>query len=107
MPSAPTQHRTQHIYRNNQTLSASSSSTTWTFTKVYDTGGPSWATIASVSDKTLVKVDANTGNPAPLTEMQRNSIVKLTINAYFNDNTGTLNYNVTDWNKISNDIIFQ
>ena len=97
----------RYIYRNNQTLSASSSSTTWTFTKVYDTGGPSWATIASVSDKTLVKVDANTGNPAPLTEMQRNSIVKLTINAYFNDNTGTLNYNVTDWNKISNDIIFQ
>lgn len=98
----------RYVYGNNYgQLSASSSSRTWQMTRVMDNGGgPGYRQIASFSGRQLTKVDAVTGKPSPLSEMRRNSEVKVTLNAYFNENSGEFDYAVEAWDNCNNDIEF-
>jgi hypothetical protein len=51
-------------------------------------------------------VDAVSGKKSPLSEMRRNSQVKVTLNAYFNELNGEFNYAVETWDTCTNNIEF-
>ena len=88
----------------------SGSSIPWTFTRVSSSGGggnvSGYQRIASFTNRQLIKVDAVSGKKSPLSEMRRNSQVKVTLNAYFNELNGEFNYAVETWDTCTNNIEF-
>lgn len=88
----------------------SGSSIPWTFTRVSSSGGggnvSGYQRIASFTNRQLIKVDTVSGKKSPLSEMRRNSQVKVTLNAYFNELNGEFNYAVETWDTCTNNIEF-
>ncbi|MBO5916352.1 MAG: hypothetical protein J6Q25_05510 [Bacteroidales bacterium] len=97
----------RYVYANNNgTLSASSTSRTWEINPIVQGSGPGYQEIASFTNRQLIKVDAVSGKKSPLSEMRRNSQVKVTLNAYFNELNGEFNYAVETWDTCTNNIEF-
>ncbi|MBO5663186.1 MAG: hypothetical protein J6R95_00180 [Bacteroidales bacterium] len=97
----------RYVYAdNNGNLSASSTSRTWEINPVVQGSGPGYQEIASFTNRQLIKVDAVSGKKSPLSEMRRNSQVKVTLNAYFNELNGEFNYAVETWDTCTNNIEF-
>lgn len=82
------------------------SSRAWNFTPVGSGTTEGYQQIASFRNRQLYKVDAVSGKKSPLSEMRRNSQVKVTLNAYFNELNGEFNYAVETWDTCSNNIEF-
>nr|MBQ5605025.1 hypothetical protein [Bacteroidales bacterium] len=82
------------------------SSRAWNFTPVGSGTTEGYQQIASFRNRQLYKVDAVSGKKSPLSEMRRNSQVKVTLNAYFNELNGEFNYAVETWDTCTNNIEF-
>lgn len=97
----------RYVYGNNSgALSASSSSRTWSITRVYAGTTSGYQKIASFQNRQLYKVNATTGEKSNLSEMRRNTQVKVTLNAYYNELSGEFNYAVEAWESCTNNIEF-
>lgn len=97
----------EYYLRYNNGLSVSTASTSWTFTKQTTSIAEGYHPIAYVENSPFVIVNPFTGVAQNMTEMKRNSLVKVSINAYYNDNEGSFSYEVVDWTEKNGDIEFQ
>ena len=51
-------------------------------------------------------IDKKTGKTSPLTSICRNDFIEMLVNVTYNEKTGTIDFEVTDWDKVSGDVTF-
>lgn len=59
------------------------------------------------SDITLRTIDAVSGVASDATQISRNDFINVLVNVAYNENTGTMEFYVEDWNEVTGSIVFE
>ncbi|MBE6303370.1 MAG: hypothetical protein E7089_05485 [Bacteroidales bacterium] len=51
-------------------------------------------------------IDKNSGEASPLTAIRRNDFIEILVNVTYNEKTGNLEFEVSDWNEVNGDVTF-
>ena len=51
-------------------------------------------------------IDKNTGEASPLTAIKRNDFINILVNVTYNEKKGTIEFEVSDWDKVNGDVTF-
>ena len=51
-------------------------------------------------------VDRKTGEAQPIAAIQRNDFIEILVNVTYNEKTGNIEYEVSDWNKVNGEVTF-
>ena len=51
-------------------------------------------------------IDKNTGEASPLTAIKRNDFIDILVNVTYNEKKGTIEFEVSDWDKVNGDVTF-
>lgn len=51
-------------------------------------------------------IDKNTGEASPLTAIQRNDLIDILVNVTYNEKTGNVEFEVSDWERVDGEVTF-
>lgn len=51
-------------------------------------------------------IDKNSGEASPLTAIRRNDFIEILVNVTYNEKTGNVEFEVSDWNEVNGDVTF-
>ena len=51
-------------------------------------------------------IDKETGESVPMQRLRRNDFVNILVNVSYNDKSGEIEFEVSDWNEVEGDITF-
>lgn len=64
------------------------------------------STITSETTIPISIIDKNTGEASPLTAIKRNDFINILVNVTYNEKTGEVEFEVSNWNKVNGDVTF-
>jgi hypothetical protein len=54
----------------------------------------------------ITTIDKETGESVPMQKLSRNDFVNILVNVSYNDKSGEIEFEVSDWNEVEGDITF-
>ena len=51
-------------------------------------------------------IDTTTGEASPLTAIKRNDFINILVNVTYNENTGNIQFEVSNWNSVNGEVTF-
>ena len=54
----------------------------------------------------ITTIDKETGESVPMQKLSRNDFVNIFVNVSYNDKSGEIEFEVSDWNEVEGDITF-
>ena len=54
----------------------------------------------------ITTIDKETGESVPMQKLSRNDFVNILVNVSYNDKSGDVEFEVSDWNEVEGDVTF-
>lgn len=74
--------------------------------RLYEVTGTSTSTSITHSETIPIKILDNTGHTSPIDAIRRNDFIDVLVNVSYNDKTGEVQFEVSNWNEVDGDVTF-
>ena len=74
--------------------------------RLYEVTGTSTSISITHSETIPIKILDNTGHTSPIDAIRRNDFIDVLVNVSYNDKTGEVQFEVSNWNEVDGDVTF-